>query len=909
MSGDLGVYGAIQRVMTLDESIGTTEQSILPEIKFKSTLSYAERLMLKKHRRTELAEMPSPRSGGSSHTMEPALSRSQFSSTFSAKSDPLLHNRRQDSVLEGNDHIDFQSLFEAVKSAETPEIQLPSNYSVSPDSSDSSEIFHQPAFKKSVYVVKEVSPLESWKLENNIESESLGKSSKAMKNKKPKLTRHTNITEMFTPDTDRPVSSMSGDSELIKSSRHKPKSSNVITPVSSTSDLVKDNRSEDLNSAVPLKASEKEECAEKRRPSSKLGKSQLGKKSRPASRAESRANSRISLKGHLTGSSNEALKKVAQMTNLPQYSHIYYSPMEQFFLAGVNVAEQNQDSPRKQTKEDQRSKSRSEKVSNRLYQMAPKSWRPDSSLGEMIPLSNIKVDENSEAMTLAYSYSGSITGKAAEWRPSSSQSRVPPVSPDLDIPNGLMFGDEMFTLEAAQVAKTAVRVPSAPRSGTPSRRLHHSKNFDLDAKIKNNTAAITLHPDKIRKSSSASSSGVSLKSSAPPTPKNDLGRQHNASPSQSQIKTDKKKSSAGESLEISKSQSIKPANSAISRAKQSNPGVEHSQLNQKSNKDVKTNLRKPPPENVSSSDKPFQASNSGKTQGRSSLVSKSTTKPIKNARNVLNRSESDHRPLSSTNVPQVSQGSSNKTQMRPNSSSGPSEPLRKTQPSLYIKNPATPENTVIADMMMSRVQEDNWVAGQHKDDSSTDSEIFDYDDGDDIGLTLTSLQRTKSSAGGDQHWETEIRPFSGVSLASKGANTPFTGKDNNRIKRPISSRPMSMLSGRESKAIVIDGDDLSSYDNVDVTHQQDMEDKQALDQLEWELASDTGRLTADGQISRMSLYELKEDSETSSRSISEQDYDVAAKLFEDERNAEKEVDVNLTRGSVALDEDEVRALR
>lgn len=43
----------------------------------------------------------------------------------------------------------------------------------------------------------------------------------------------------------------------------------------------------------------------------------------------------------------------------------------------------------------------------------------------------------------------------------------------------------------------------------------------------------------------------------------------------------------------------------------------------------------------------------------------------------------------------------------------------------------------------------------------------------------------------------------------------------------------------------MDGDDLSRYDNVGVTEQQDVEDKQALDQLEWELASDTGRLTGE----------------------------------------------------------------
>ena len=55
--------------------------------------------------------------------------------------------------------------------------------------------------------------------------------------------------------------------------------------------------------------------------------------------------------------------------------------------------------------------------------MAPKSWRPDSSLGDAVPLSDVKIDEPEEEMTMSYSYSGQMTGQATEWRPSSSHSR------------------------------------------------------------------------------------------------------------------------------------------------------------------------------------------------------------------------------------------------------------------------------------------------------------------------------------------------------------------------------------------------------------------------------------------------------------------------------------------------------
>uniref|UniRef100_A0A2C9LZ62 Uncharacterized protein n=1 Tax=Biomphalaria glabrata TaxID=6526 RepID=A0A2C9LZ62_BIOGL len=125
--------------MTLDESIGTTEQPRVPEIKFKSTLSYADRLLLKKHRRTELAEMSTPRIGNSSggqYEVTP-IRLSQLSSTFSAKNNQFsretsFSSRRLESNLEESDHINFESLLEAVQASETPDHHVGSNYSLSP---------------------------------------------------------------------------------------------------------------------------------------------------------------------------------------------------------------------------------------------------------------------------------------------------------------------------------------------------------------------------------------------------------------------------------------------------------------------------------------------------------------------------------------------------------------------------------------------------------------------------------------------------------------------------------------------------------------------------------------------------------------------------------------------------------
>lgn len=41
---------------------------------------------------------------------------------------------------------------------------------------------------------------------------------------------------------------------------------------------------------------------------------------------------------------------------------------------------------------------------------------------------------------------------------------------------------------------------------------------------------------------------------------------------------------------------------------------------------------------------------------------------------------------------------------------------------------------------------------------------------------------------------------------------------------------------------MVDGDDFSCFDAVGTLDEQNMEDKQTLDQLEWELTSNTGRL-------------------------------------------------------------------
>lgn len=91
-----------------------------------------------------------------------------------------------------------------------------------------------------------------------------------------------------------------------------------------------------------------------------------------------------------------------------------------------------------------------------VYQMAPRSWRPESSLGDNVPLSDIKLEDNFQALTLAYSYSGQISGQATEWRPSSSQSRysVLAVSQTQILPHCLVHSASSLDRDCSQMIST-----------------------------------------------------------------------------------------------------------------------------------------------------------------------------------------------------------------------------------------------------------------------------------------------------------------------------------------------------------------------------------------------------------------------------------------------------------------------
>ena len=147
------------------------------------------------------------------------------------------------------------------------------------------------------------------------------------------------------------------------------------------------------------------------------------------------------------------------------------------------------------------------------------------------------------------------------------------------------------------------------------------------------------------------------------------------------------------------------------------------------------------------------------------------------------------------------------------------------------------QDTVIADMLHSRVQADGWMDGEDDDDGDDDDSDNDgeemtgfshnYDDGNDLDLMMLMSQRRSASRGepkeggnsvmrSSQHWETEVRPFSsgrssvnsarvGNSSARIAASATGSGREKPKTHpRPDSARPLSSVSrasGRESRAI------------------------------------------------------------------------------------------------------------
>ncbi|GFR96426.1 zinc finger B-box domain containing protein 1 [Elysia marginata] len=1136
-------------VIAVDESTGMPEESRVLEIKFTSTLSYAERLLLKKHRRTELAEVSTPRLGNQSPPRNGAGDQSQqiwndrsrqpvsaSSSSLSRRELQAVSSRRNQEQREGTfvddgERVDFQSLFEAVTLSESPE-QLSARRSQSSTSTvaiteiKSNQITEPPQYKTSAtYVVEEARPMEAWKIQQRsgpISSATFVKDASGSNVYSSTSSRHT-VTDMF-PHQELASSSVSNNNLSAmkpstqndaqqQSAQRKSKKQHLEdvdlhgqlsraldadddpTPRSTMSSRAKIHQDENLSvgqgasKAKMAEAGERKEVkSSQQRPKSTMSSrpksSAAG--SRPGSRAQSRAASRMRIEGVLTKTPSSALSQVAQMSQSMEHTYTYQSPLEDFFLAGVEgqppdeVTEDRVLTPSKGRKPTSASRPKSRaasakeekfKISYKLYKMAPKSWRPDSSLGEAVPLSEVKIDEPQDEMTMSYSYSGQMSGQATEWRPASSHSRL---QDNLDLNSSLVFGDEMFTEDAAAAATSAPSTsvtptpaalsrggnkPSSSGRFTPStpQNLHRSsvkdfarrlddgnredndatptpsashrksanrrsvtsgltqsglntptmversstdqKSFAKDEVRDSNSENITRRSANLRRGLISSGSASSRTASSPlppttmvPTPPPPQGSAEKSSVSESGLAY--ARSGSGVSVRSaqlsrrglrtpSEQTSVVPQDPGLPADSQrltsaSRKGEHRSHLSSSvtksgsfadnsSNQDAghsRSGFRREP----TSASRQGTSSSSGLRRHASDINGSSQPKRSQ-SQIQSNIAQSNSRPASTSHMAVSGQGHRQQTpgqQWRPNSSTGGGEPAGLVKPDMSLRASVQGQghhskDTVIADMLHSRVQADGWMDGEDDYDDDDDDDGNDgqdnsemtgfshnYDDGNDLDLMRLQMRHQRKDKGDNpalrssQHWETEVRPFSGRSsinssrvgnsssrlaataTGAAGDSKSYHAQEKTNPKlRPTSARAlssMSQASGRESRAIVMDGEDLSMYDTVGAApagEDQDTEDRATLDRLEWELASDTGRLTADGQVSRMSILENEDvagsgsSSRSSAKSLrtSEKDYDVTSKLLEDEQHARDEVDELEMRRSVTLDEDEVKALR
>lgn len=1134
-------------VIAVDESTGTPEQSRVPEIKFTSTLSYADRLLLKKHRRTELAEVSTPRLGNHSppsngagdqsqqmvdaRSYRPASVSRSSGSLSRREAQPVssrrIQNEREATFVDDGERVNFQSLFEAVTSSESPDMlsarrSHSSTSTVSITEIKSNQFMEHPQYKTSATcVVEEARPMEAWNIQqksSQISSATFVKDS-SRSNTYSSKPRNT-ITDMFpqqsvshkdnyhaipsSAQSVRPGSNAQQQQVLQnKGDKQQPEEIDLHDRLAHALDAEEQTTSRSTLSSRSLlhreekhsingdsagtgptvQSAERKSAKPGQRPksgmSSRPKSSALG--SRPGSRAQSRAASRMKIEGVLTKAPSSALSQVAQMMQSTDHTYTYQSPLEEFFLAGVEgqppeeAAEGRVLTPSKGRKPTSASRPQSRanralsakeekfKISYKLYKMSPKSWRPDSSLGDSVPLNEVKLDEPQEEMTMSYSYSGQINGQATEWRPASSHSRL---QDTYDINSSLVFGDEMFAEDAA-AARAVTPTPAAFVAGnktplhsgrltpttpqnvsrysgrsddgtredddatpTPSlstrrksanrrsvtsgdggggantptlvsRSSTGQRSFIRDEAKDSNTENIARRSANLRRNliGSGNAKGVKQASALPsktmfPVP---LSKQHGS----------REKSLISESGEaIPRSSSTGSARSAqLSRRSLKTSAEQNSGVSTDSQRLTSAQTKKESQDGLMKSGRldssvtksgsnPNNSLNLTRENSRSGIVRETTsaskqgtslasglrrnasdTNACSNLKRsqlpVQSNSQSHSRPASTSHTSMSGHRQQTPVQQwRPNSSTGGSgEPARGSKQEISLRASMEGEShlhkdTVIADMLHSRIQADGWMDEDDDDDDVDDESDIDddesgmmgfshnYDDGNDLSLMHLQMSQRMSArlrhdqGKGDissalkssQHWETEVRPFSSRSsiASSRAGNSsarhpaPASGgggdksrrtkEKSNSDLRPSSVRPsssMSLASGRESRAIVMDGEDLSMYDTVGADEEQDTEDRNTLERLEWELASDTGRLTADGQISRMSFLENEDgpgsgsSSRSSAKSLksSEKDYDVTSKLLEDERHARDEVDELEMRRSVTLDEDEVKALR
>ncbi|KAJ8308681.1 hypothetical protein KUTeg_013555 [Tegillarca granosa] len=343
----------------MDMGTGTMDDKPDVEIKFNtSNLSYAERLMLKKHRRTELDKVNTPRIGDADSEMSTPRIEYQPFSTSSQQFD------RMDTMeLTQRERVDFHALYEAVTQAKPPEMgHFDAGDMIITEMDHSPVNFQYEDEEPTNVMIEEVREIQAW----SVESESTPPSTRVpptkMQNKKPpeeskqlrmssaKESRRTpSVLDEINMNIRESVSRSKSARKRSKDTDDKLDSSNHFNtqdyPDNEIANAVKS-----IKSRPPSAPKSKQESFVNSRPPSSA-KSRPKSSARPGSRAWedarpssrfSRASSRMQGEGLLTKSPSEELQKVAMMSHSIM-DGVYTSALSNFLMLGVDPSEELQE--------------------------------------------------------------------------------------------------------------------------------------------------------------------------------------------------------------------------------------------------------------------------------------------------------------------------------------------------------------------------------------------------------------------------------------------------------------------------------------------------------------------------------------------------------------------------------------
>ncbi|KAK7454124.1 hypothetical protein BaRGS_00039596 [Batillaria attramentaria] len=411
-------------VVTVECSTSTTDvRQKVPDLKFSShSLTYAQRLMLKQHRRTELPSLGNYSTQSSTPTSDLTLVTPRSEVTLvSPRPAPGHSNLEEDDAELDEERVDFQSLFEAVTSTSSTPISRTTGCSLSVvDVTNSPQEQRSASAESSTYTVEEISSIQAWDVERRARLQDTQQISVSQSPLEPPAD---------TTQQRKRLSKSRETTHVIDKTRLPKSRETTHVVLSSKMPVTEVPQLEEEEAAVP-EVRKKPPPAAAARPKSVASRPASRAKSarsRPGSRAQSRAQSRLGMEGILTKTPSSDLKEIARRAQAT--SAQYQSPMEDFFLAGVKVGESEGQS---QSRPSTPAQVKNLKVSNKLYAMSPRSWKPDNSVGDSVPVESLGFDltvgdKPASPSVMRYTYSGQIEGHAVEWNPHDSLGTpVPP---------------------------------------------------------------------------------------------------------------------------------------------------------------------------------------------------------------------------------------------------------------------------------------------------------------------------------------------------------------------------------------------------------------------------------------------------------------------------------------------------